>query len=152
MIGLDFLIPNQWGNFLSKILDGVSIQNGIWKLAEEEILIKEGNYLFDKTIYNDEEFKQLINSNEYYIIFANIQLYSEHEDEVIRNYIDYKKSKCTLILSVIDNIYVQVYSKDLTMLNQINKNLIDNDFQNVRVITEDNELKNLFPNYNDINM
>ena len=68
MIGLDFLIPNQWGNFLSKILDGVSIQNGIWKLAEEEILIKEGNYLFDKTIYNDEEFKQLINSNEYYIL------------------------------------------------------------------------------------
>ena len=79
-------------------------------------------------------------------------MYSEHEDEVIRNYTDYKKSKCTLILSVIDNIYVQVYSKDLTMLNQINKNLIDNDFQNVRVITEDNELKNLFPNYNDINM
>ncbi len=62
MLGIEFKIPNIWSNVLNKILDGIELDNFIFKIDFEEVLLENDSFLFNKNIYSGLEFRELINS------------------------------------------------------------------------------------------
>lgn len=75
MIGIRFKIPNEYNNFLKQILENINTQNSIWNIKTDDIIKKDGIYLFAKESYNDKEFQSIIRNYNYYLTFANIQCY-----------------------------------------------------------------------------
>lgn len=39
MRGMSFLVPNQYDSVLAKILEGILLEDYIWKIDEDEILL-----------------------------------------------------------------------------------------------------------------
>lgn len=40
MMGIRFEIPNEYGQFLKKILENLKIENGFWKIVTDDIIKK----------------------------------------------------------------------------------------------------------------
>lgn len=71
----------------------------------------------------------------YYPIFLTLQLYSQNgKTSKINNYNDYLNSDCVLILYIIDNIFVEIYSKNKNYLKYIKQNAINNKYINIQDI------------------
>jgi|GEM_PF-3250734 len=131
---IKFKIPNKYDVFLKKILHNIGNDKTIWIIEDDEIfLLKNGSILesinlFERDIYSNDDFKNIIDKT-HYAIFAEIKLIDKSENiEEIRlginkNYI--------LKISIIDNIFVEVYSEDKELLNIIKANAIENNFTDI---------------------
>ena len=148
MIGIRFKIPNDYNNFLYKILEKVDNYKYTWLIKEEEVLTKDFNDLFSEELYKNEELKQLI-INEHYIVFVNIQLINGTNVEEITNYKDFLSSNCILILFVTDSEFVDIYSKSEKYLKTIETNAKNNRFKDIKIIYEDDSIRNEFSAYAD---
>lgn len=145
MIGIKFKVPNTYDNVLYKILNNILCENCVWKIDEDEVLDENNNFLFDNEIYSDIEFNKIIKSEKYYPIFLNLQLYNN--DGIMSNIVDYKdfiNSDCKLILFIVDNIYVEIYSKDEHYLKLIEKNAHENNFFDIEIINDKNNNRKKF--------
>ena len=145
MIGIKFKVPNTYDNILYKILNNILCENCVWKIDEDEVLDENNNFLFDNEIYSDIEFNKIIRSEKYYPIFLNLQLYNN--DGIMSNIVDYKdfiNSDCKLILFIVDNIYVEIYSKDEYYLKLIEKNAHENNFFDIEIINDKNNNRKKF--------
>lgn len=147
MIGIRFKIPNKSDTYISKILKNIGREDNIWYIKEEEILNKM-DYLFDKEIYTNSEFKGII-SKPHYIVFANIQLYKNNNIKEINNYDDFINSDCSLILFITDSEFVDVYSKEEKFIDFIKQNAIDNEFKDIKIISNESEIRKYFSAYSD---
>lgn len=56
MIGIKFLIKNEYDIILNKIFHGIDCSNFRWKLEDEEVFDEHGEFFFDKTDYSNNEF------------------------------------------------------------------------------------------------
>lgn len=134
MIGISFEMPNKYDVFLSKILKNVDFKDGIWKVVYDEVLNERGTNFFNKEIYLNAEFKELIKTT-HYPIFLTLQLYNKSDRfSEIESYDDYFNSACKLLLIVVDNTFINVYSKDKAILKQIKSNAKENNFSNIKSI------------------
>ncbi len=140
MIGIKFNIPNEYNNFLGKILENINIEKGLWRVLNEEVFNENGINLFSKETYSDSEFKNLINNQIYYPVFLTLQLYEKMENiSDIKNYNNYLESDCKLILYIIDNEFVEVYSKNKAYLEIIRSNAKKNNFNKIKNIIDESE-------------
>lgn len=136
MIGIKFLIKNEYDIILNKIFQGIDCSNFRWKIEDEEVLGEQGKSFFVKTDYSDNEFQNMI-QKEHYPIFLNLQMYYKNSDvNDIKNYDQFLTSSCQLILFIVDNIFVEIYAKNQTILEKISKNAVDFDFSNIEYINE----------------
>lgn len=150
MIGIKFKIPNKYSNYLKQILNEIDNNNYMWKIDEEEAYSDNGNNLFLEETYSNIEFKKIIEPSNYYTIFLNIQMYNDNLDNLeIKNYNDFIKSSCILIIFITDNEYVDIYSKDNQLLEKIKENAIVNNFQDIKIITNSNDIRKTFSAYTD---
>ncbi len=134
MIGISFEVPNKYDVFLSKILKNVDFEEGVWKVVNDEVLSERGTNFFNKEIYLNDEFKELIKTT-HYPIFLTLQLYNKSDRfNEIKSYDDYFNSDCKLLLIIVDNTFIDVYSKDKTILKQIKVNAKENSFINIKDI------------------
>lgn len=134
MIGISFEMPNKYDVFLLKILKNVDFKDGIWKVVYDEVLNERGTNFFNKEIYLNAEFKELIKTT-HYPIFLTLQLYNRSDRfSEIESYDDYFNSACKLLLIVVDNTFINVYSKDKAILKQIKSNAKENNFSNIKPI------------------
>lgn len=151
-IGIEFKIPNEYGNYLKQILNNIDNTNYMWKITEDEVYITNGmDYLFPqemKTLSNA-EFVDIISQASYYTIFLNIKLYVKEDNIVINNYDDFIKSSCILVLLITDNEFVEIYSKDANILNTIYNNAMKSGFSNINYITKKNFKRKEFSAYSD---
>jgi len=123
MNGLEFIIKNEYNDWIYQILRNLSFENYIWKIDEDDVYYNN-DFLFDKDFYNNDEFFRIIKGKNYYTVFCNIQLYSDIKDCITIDVpTDFINSKCELILLITDNIFVEVYSKNEDNLNMIKDNL-----------------------------
>lgn len=153
-IGIKFKIHNEYGNYLKQILNNLDTTNDIWKIEEDEVLVKDNQnngYLFpqQKCILDNMEFMEIISCEEYYTIFINIKLYRSEDEVIIENYEDFLKSTCILVLFITDNEFVDIYSKDENMLKIIYKNALENEFSDIKYITENDSKRKKFSAYSD---
>ena len=144
MIGLAIRVKNEPGDFLNKIFHGIDFTKYIWEINEDDFIYSSNNKdmkrLFDGNIISGEEFLKCISRDNYYMIFADIKAYPAGSTPVnIDTYKDYLESNCQIILLCADSTFVDFYSKDSDILNRVRKNCIDNRFERVTIITEDND-------------
>lgn len=153
-IGIEFKIPNEYGRFLREILEQINLDKYIWKIEEDEIYVndnKESNddFLFKNSMYKNADFKRIIAQEDYYIVFANIKLYIKQDNIIINTYKDFMESSCILILLITDSEFVEIYSKDENLLDEIYDNALKNKFCNICYITKDNFKREKFSAYTD---
>lgn len=150
MIGLKFKIKNEYNNFLDKILLNIDSNDYKWIVIESEVYTQKGLDLFDTDTYSNSEFKSLIKNHIHYTIFSNIQLYNK-DDEVdpINNYDDFLKSKCILELFISDSNFVEIYTKNMKLLEILKNNAVSNEFETIELITSNENAKKVFSAYKD---
>ncbi len=140
MFAIKFEILNEYNNILGKVFENINFENVFWRVINQEVFDEKGKEFFTKEIYSDSEFKNLINSKKYYPIFLTLQLYKkEGKIAEIKNYDDYFNSDCDLILYIIDNIFVEIYSKNKLYINKIRENALKNNFSKVENIKQKSE-------------
>lgn len=142
MIGLRFEIPNKYDMYLTKILSNLATDNYYWLINNEEILTYTGN-LFSKNIYTDDEFKSIISSQEYYLIFAEIKLSKSKKMVEFNNYMDFKNSDCEIVILVVDSSMVDIYVKNIEVLKILKKNVETYGFDKISYIY-DGDKRNIF--------
>lgn len=148
-IGMEFKIPNEYGNYLKQILDKIDSDNYTWKIEEAEVYKVELTDLFTMDKYSNYDFKKIISQDRYYTVFTNIKLYEKEDKTIIRNYEDFLNSTCILILLVTDNIFVEIYSKSENILKIIYENALKNKFTDISYITKNNFKRREFSAYSD---
>lgn len=134
MIGVKFKISNEYDSVLYKILKNTNLSSKYIKIFESEVYKKDGNYLFKNDLYSIADFKNTIKEI-YYPVFLKLQFYESNViDEEINNYLEFMKSNCELILFIIDNIFVEIYSKNTVALDTIVNNLKENNYSEIKTI------------------
>ncbi len=118
------------------ILRNIDIRKYFWFLVQEDVI----DDFFKSDRYQGIEFEDIINDETCYAIFLNLQAFPNQMDFTeIKNYEDFLKSKCELVLFINDNSYIDIYAKDNAMIEIVKKNAQENDFKNIRYITDEND-------------
>lgn len=140
-------LKNEYDIILNKIFHDIDCSNFRWKIEDEEVLGEHVEFFFDKTDYSNNEFQNMI-QKEHYPIFLNLQMYYKNSDvNDIKNYEQFLTSSCQLILFIVDNIFVEIYAKNQTILEKISKNAVDFDFSNIEYINESLDTYKKFSRY-----
>ena len=134
MLGIRFETVNEYNVFLKKIFDGLDIDCFNWKIAENEILFDNRKVDFNNRWYDSQELKKNFFSNNYYLIFLNLQGFFEKDEKEINNYDDFLNSNCEIIILFSDSVFGEIYCKSEKVLNKIHENLQKNNFKNVHLI------------------
>lgn len=141
-IGLSFILPNSWGWHLAEIFENIDVEQFDWQILESNILQIEGNGLSscDNWI-NGEAFKQMIHfESKYYTYFVKYHAYLKRTDGAeIRTLQEFLDSKCKLIVLIDDGVYVSIYTRDDSMIAQIEKNAFKYGFSEVLITTPEND-------------
>ena len=144
MIGIRFKIPNEYNCFLKQILENINTQNGVWFIKTDDIIKSDGTYLFAKESYKDKEFKSIIGNNNYYLIFADIECYLNHNFTNIYNYQDFLNSDCYLLIIIVDNVFVDIYAKSKDIINKLKENAMKYNFSDIKIISDLKDKRNTF--------
>ena len=144
MIGIRFKIPNEYNCFLKQILENMNTQNGVWFIKTDDIIKSDGAYLFAKESYIDKEFKSIIGDNNYYLIFADIECYLNHNFTNIYNYQDFLNSDCYLLIIIVDNVFVDIYAKSKDIINKLKENAMKYNFSDIKIISDLKDKRNTF--------
>lgn len=113
---IKFKIKNDYGNFLNKILENIDNKDYKWNILDGEVFNNNGNKFFTKDFYSNKEFKELI-EKECYLVFLHLNLFDN--DELV------------IELKIIDNIFVEIKSKSDEIIDTVEKNAINNSFDDV---------------------
>lgn len=141
IIGIEFKIPNSYGNYLKKIFQGVCAERYEWEIGFEEIYkISDNNDFLSEDIFDDAiaggaTFFQAINKGKYYMIFADFKAYlpGEIHDEV-KTLRDFLLSNCQMVFLCSDCEYIELCSKDKSAISTIYQNCINEKFTDIKYI------------------
>ncbi|MNL03625.1 hypothetical protein D3C87_1241660 [compost metagenome] len=145
--GISFEIPNEYGRFLGQILKPFKVEEYNWWVGgEESYALANGELvvLFPGLIEDmeGETLKDIIENNEYYLIFQDIKAFPLNSKTYeITTYDDFLNSSCVLALLVIDSSYIAVYCKDLELLEGLYNNAKDQGYLNLNYITNENDFR-----------
>ena len=143
--GISFEIPNDYGRFLGDVLQPIEINAFHWKIGIGESY-KIVNDKLDGMLFPDSqesisgtELKTTLESNDYYVIFADLQAYPSKEISSIETYEEFMESDCELVLLVVDCSYVTIYCKNQEAIISLQKNALNNGFTDIEYITDEND-------------
>lgn len=136
MIGLDIRVKNEYSNYLYKIFNGINFSNYIWEINSDDFLYSENGTtiqnLFKAEVLEGKEFSKCISRDSYYMIFVDIKAYPiGNERMVIKTLEDFLKSSCEIVLLCTDSEFIEVYSKNMEVLEKVYNNCISNNFEKV---------------------
>lgn len=137
--GVLFKIPQLTTNTLGKIFNAVDVNRYYWCVIQSQTETWNNSLeddLFARKCYTGEEFSKCIQSN-HYIVFLKLQAYCTYSDfENISEYDAYMKSDCQLILLVYDCEYVELYSKDHSIINSVYQRAVTNAYSEIEFIID----------------
>lgn len=136
MISLDITVKNGYSNYLNKILNGVNLFNYAWEKNTDNFLYFDNGELkedfFRADVLNAEEFIKCISRDSYYMIFADIKVYSLGSERIeIKTFKDFLRSSCVMVILCTDSSVIEFYCKDRDILDKVYKNCINNGFEKV---------------------
>lgn len=137
--GIKFLLSNDWNTYLSKILFNIPCEAYKFFIIDEynQVFDKKLDFLFKENIYDGGRLLKLANEDLYYTVSIVLQAYrTDVNDELykIMNYIDFINSSCQFIIKIIDNVYVNIYSKNMDFLQVFYNNAVLFSFSNIEFI------------------
>lgn len=121
-----------------------------WWIGGEEAYISENGELkalFPGLINHMEgtTFKNLIEDNDYYLIFQDIKAFPKTtKTSKIKTYDEFLISNCVLALLVVDSSYITVYCKDVEVLEGMYINAKEQGYFNLNYITDENDCRTRF--------
>jgi hypothetical protein len=142
--GLSFKIPNQYGKCLLDILQPVDCNKYNWVIDSDQSWMKNVNKkvcveLFFKKRLTGEEFFRIISKEDYYIVSARIGGYSNSKiKKKIKTYLDFMHSECEIFILLVDSVYVEIYCKNLPLVESLYSNAKKKKFENLEYIDENN--------------
>lgn len=144
--GISFLIANRYGSYLGEVLKPFNTTDFNWLIGGEESYFVEddtlGKPLFpeDSIVLDGKILKNIIEKNEYYLIFADLKAYPKGNNPAdIKTYDEFLKSNCQLVLLVVDTIYMIIYCKDSEKLESLFQNAKLKGYEDLQYITDEND-------------
>ena len=145
MINVRFKIKNGQGNSLKKIFNNININNYNWNIEYSEVYECSdgtlGKNIFAQDVMTGKEFEKDVNTEIYYMIFLTAIAFENTDDIVyVNNYEDFIRSNAKIAFVCVDAQYIDICSKDESVLKQIIKNCKDNEFTNIEIINEEKDV------------
>lgn len=145
MRGISFNISKPNKSILATIFSGVECEKFWWHISEDEIYNKIDESIFKESYIDGKAFIDIINTQNYHVICANIKAYPLKILPIsIETYEDFLKSECQLNLLCFDVFYYEIYSKNNSILEEIQNNASKNGFSNIEYITHLNDQRAKF--------
>lgn len=97
-------------------------------------------FALDQETIEGKSLKELIESNTYYLIFADLKAFSKGIQIVpIETYNDFLDSSCALVLLIVDCSYVTIYSKEQETIELLYRNALICEFEQVSYLTDETD-------------
>ncbi|MGO1059147.1 DUF2691 family protein [Planococcus sp. FY231025] len=146
--GISFEIPNEYGNWLGKILKPINGANCNWLVGEgTEIVGGSGEEWGNDALGNLDglTLQKHLRRSDYYVIFADLKAFPSDEPAVdIASYEEFQSSSCEFVILIVDSVYVIIYAKDPTKLEALYQNALENKVRNLERIRADNDARSRF--------
>lgn len=145
MRGVSFSIPNEYGQYLATIFDGINVGKYDWKLGTNESYIIENGTLGrplmpEVEIILGKTLQTLLSTEHYYVIFADFKAFpKDSTTKRIETYEEFLESDCQIILLIVDCTYVALYAKNPQTTARIFANAMNAHFENIAYITDQND-------------
>lgn len=143
-IGIRFTIPNKHGQFLKVILAELNLKDYFWNIDDDEIFLTNNSYLFQENIYSNDDFLKIVSAQDYYLVHACLQAWRTNQVTEINNYLDFKNSKCEILILIVDCEDIDIYAKNSSIISTIKRTALKNKFTNIEDIYDDNNPRNIF--------
>ena len=150
MQGLTFKLKNECGKKQADILVDIVEPSWYWSIGPGESYKREKDglgpaFFPPNNIMDGQSFLNLISTEEYYLIFADLKAFPNRESVVeVNNYEDFLKSSCQLALLVIDSDYVSIILKEQQMVRKFFERAEAAGYTNIKHLTDENKADSLF--------
>lgn len=156
--GIRFDIPNQFGSYLEKILQGYPLNSLNWFSLNSEVYIEGLEFFFEKQKLNEngiqklsgDELQRKMQTKTHYIIFLKLYGTSKQLSQLSINnltYAEFLESEIQLAFLVYDCVFVHVYTKSDADTQLFRQNAIRNNFENISYVTEENDILEYLDEY-----
>lgn len=106
-----------------------------WELNDQE-------FFKDNSVVEGAVFANHLKTNQYYTIFVELQAYPFGQAvDLVQTYEEFIDSDCELVLLLADSSYVSIYCNDRNVIEKLFINALKNDFEEVQLITDDNDTR-----------
>ncbi|MEG0774294.1 DUF2691 family protein [Clostridium sp.] len=150
-MGVSFEIPNEYGNYLSDILEPLPVQCYQWLINDDEIHLLKDNKFTDEMLFNDrgvisgEKLYETSKNNTYYMIFATLRAFlKEGTVKVVCEYKDFLESDCQIILGIYDCSYVMFWCKDNQVVSNMYEYALSKGYECVKYISEEDLIEHKY--------
>ena len=148
-MGVSFKIPNEYGKYLSDILEPISFGEYQWLIDNDEIHILDNNeftneFLFKKEdrIIQSERLYNIAKINTYYLVFITLRaFFKDGTVQSVRTYKEFLDSDCQIALAVYDCSYVMFWCKSNQMVPKMYNYALSKGYEDVEYIYENDLLK-----------
>lgn len=143
--GISFELLNDYGSFLKDILQPVNVQSFNWHIDNIETYTtsndRPNGELFPQngTILKGLELKEVIETEQVYVIFAELRAFQGAVTSPPQTYEEFTASDCQLVLLIADTIYTTIYCKEQTMLHALYENALSFGFRELEYVNEQND-------------
>ena len=130
---INFIIPNEWGQYLYQILSPIKdLVDGTWELDDLylqawENINGEMVDLFDSMCFSNRDFFSLLGSHMYYIVSGKFSLKSPHENRKDNPNAPY------LEVIVTDSVYIDISSVDDKILFALYTNAVKQGYEDIEM-------------------
>lgn len=137
MRGIDFKCNNIYDRLIDKLFKNIPIEQYIWYIPEHEVLYNDGFSLDMKPKMDGKEFKKFIELSGCLVYSINIQAFPRYEKYVkLMDYKDFIKSKCEMVLFIVDSSYGELYVKKSSLFLQFINNLEEAKCTEIKIKTD----------------
>lgn len=124
-----------WNHSLYVENEGRNLFCNRWELNDQE-------FFKDNSVVEEAGFANHLKTNQYYTIFVELQAYPFGQAvDLVQTYEEFVDSDCELVLLLADSSYVSIYCKDRNVIEKLFINALKNDFEEVQLITDDNDTR-----------
>ena len=130
---ISFIIPNEWGQYLYRILSPIKdMIDGTWDLDDLYLqawqdINGEIVDLFDSRCFSNQDFFSLLGLHMYYIVSGKFSLKSSHENK------EDKENAPYLEVIVTDSVYIDIYSVDDKILFALYTNAAKQGYEDIEM-------------------
>ena len=139
--GISFEIPNDIGISLYNMLSDIDVKKINWYIEQRqsEVLTGDGEeYFFTKSVYNGNDFFNMI-KNKLYLIFLKLYGYQGTHINTVHSFEDFKRHNCRLLILINDCKFVEIYASNMDDIKKLYGAAERNNYQEIRFITDIND-------------